>query len=423
MVRFNQFSDRLQHWRSGSCSWRSIHAGVQGFAAPRARAADYGVPNTQKGFPAATGGLYGCRTPVRLFWGGGTFWCRSISFHSRICGGVCSGPPCGRTASFAGAKATVKYKGSRALKVRTRRGQHYKATSYAFIALAFLTFNAGLYAQYPEIRALNNSDPVFRQHQEGVNEYYRAAARNHERPPLMVYQVRPRQNDTLLSIAARFSLPYSAIASLNRLDSPEIPHTHEFLLVPSMPGLFVPTEPETDLEFMLANRLNQMASSVRVNVSGSPVSFSFKPGEDFSSEERLAFLRALFRSPLLEFRVSSPYGFRRSPFTGAMSFHNGVDLVAPMGTNVHAARSGRVIDAGYDAVYGQYVLLQHGDGYESLYGHLGRIVVDLEEQVRAGAVIGEVGSTGLSTGAHLHFEIRLNGVPRDPMQLLPRSGR
>ncbi len=307
--------------------------------------------------------------------------------------------------------------------VRTWKVQHSKATGYVFFVLAFLTVNAGLYAQYPEIRILNNSDPVFRQHQEGVNEYYRAAARNHERPPLMVYQVRPRQNDTLLSIAARFSLPYSAIASLNRLDSPEIPLTQDYLLVPSMPGLFVPLEPETDLEFMLARRSDENAKPVRVQVAGAPVAFSFKPGEDFSSEERLAFLRALFRSPLLEFRVSSPYGFRRSPFTGAMSFHNGVDLVAPMGTNVHAARSGRVVETGYDAVYGRYVLLQHADGYETLYGHLGRIVVDLDEQVRAGTVIGEVGSTGLSTGAHLHFEIRLNGVPRDPMQLLPRASR
>ncbi len=305
----------------------------------------------------------------------------------------------------------------------TRTGRCSTATGLLFFVFAFASVHSGLYAQYPEIRILNNSDPVFRQHQEGVNEYHRAAARNHDQPPLMVYQVKPRQNDTLLGIAARFSLPYSALASLNRLDSPEIPHEKEHLLVPSIPGLFVPAEPESDLEFMMAQRLNETATPVLINVSGIPVSFSFKPGEDFSSEERLAFLRALFRSPLLEFRVSSPYGFRRSPFTGAMSFHNGVDLVAPLGTNIHAARSGRVVETGYDAVYGRYVLLHHGDGYESLYGHLDSIVVDLDEQVRTGAVIGKVGNSGLSTGAHLHLEIRLNGVPRDPMQLLPRAGR
>jgi len=307
--------------------------------------------------------------------------------------------------------------------METRKGRHYIATGLFFFVFAFASVHAGLYAQYPEIRVLNTSDPVFKQHQEGVNEYYRAVARNQDQPPLMVYQVKPRQNDTLLSIAARFSLPYSALASLNRLDSPEIPHGKEYLLVPSMPGLFVLAEPESDLEFMVAQRLNEAATPVRIHMSGNPISFSFKSGEDFSSEERLAFLRALFRSPLLEFRVSSPYGFRRSPFTGAMSFHNGVDLVAPLGTNVHATRSGRVIETGYDTVYGRYVLLHHGDGYESLYGHLGSIVVDLDEQVRAGAVVGKVGNSGLSTGAHLHLEIRLNGVPRDPMQLLPRAGR
>ncbi len=307
--------------------------------------------------------------------------------------------------------------------VETRRGHYYTATAMAFLLLVFFFVTDGAYGQYPEIRKLNNTDPVFRQHQEGVNQYYQAAARNQQQPPLMVYQVKPRETDTLLSIAARFSLPYSAIASLNRLDSPEIPHTRNHLLVPSMPGLFVPATPESDLESMVAQRPSQNAIPVQVNVAGSPVSFRFQPGEDFSSEERLAFLRALFRSPLLEFRVSSPYGFRRSPFTGARSFHNGVDLVAPMGANVHATRSGRVTETGYDTIYGRYILLDHGTGYESLYGHLGSIVVDLDEQVRSGAVIGKVGNSGLSTGVHLHFEIRMNGVARDPMQLLPKTGR
>ncbi|MCA1755242.1 MAG: M23 family metallopeptidase [Spirochaeta sp.] len=293
----------------------------------------------------------------------------------------------------------------------------------ALLLLVFFFVTDGAYGQYPEIRTLNNTDPVFRQHQEGVNQYYQAAARNQGQPPLMVYQVKPRETDTLLSIAARFSLPYSAIASLNRLDSPEIPHTRNYLLVPSMPGLFVPATPESDLESMLVQRPSANAIPVQIDVAGSPVSFRFQPGEDFSSEERLAFLRALFRSPLLEFRVSSTYGFRRSPFTGARSFHNGVDLVAPMGANVHATRSGRVTETGYDTIYGRYVLLDHGTGYESLYGHLGSIVVDLDEQVRSGAVIGKVGNSGLSTGVHLHFEIRMNGVARDPMQLLPRTGR
>ena len=110
---------------------------------------------------------------------------------------------------------------------------------------------------------------------------------------------------------------------------------------------------------------------------------------------------------------------RRNPFDGHAEFHQGVDLAAPAGAEVYAARDGVVAESGYDAVLGYMVVLDHEAGYQTVYGHLERIEVALKQEVRSGMIIGRVGSTGYSTGPHLHFEIRRRGSSRDPGLLLP----
>jgi len=110
---------------------------------------------------------------------------------------------------------------------------------------------------------------------------------------------------------------------------------------------------------------------------------------------------------------------RVDPFTRQIAFHSGIDLAAPWGTDVYAARSGRVAEVGRDDTYGNYILLDHAGGYQTLYGHLSRILVRLHQEVTSGMIIGKVGSSGMSTGPHLHFEIRFRGRPEDPAPLLP----
>ena len=105
--------------------------------------------------------------------------------------------------------------------------------------------------------------------------------------------------------------------------------------------------------------------------------------------------------------------------TGAWGVHAGIDTVAPRGTPVVAARSGEVIDTGVDTSMGNYVRLQHRGGFTTFYGHLDTVLVTLNESVSSGMIIGTVGSTGITTGSHLHFEIRQDNDPRDPMKLLP----
>jgi murein DD-endopeptidase MepM/ murein hydrolase activator NlpD len=120
-------------------------------------------------------------------------------------------------------------------------------------------------------------------------------------------------------------------------------------------------------------------------------------------------------------KVVSGFGPRKHPIAGVVRQHNGVDIDAPYGAPVYAAASGRVLVASGMGGYGLTVVIDHGDGLSTLYAHLSQILVDASGQIQQGAVIGKVGSTGYSTGPHLHFEIRINGEPRDPLLWFPEK--
>jgi len=115
-------------------------------------------------------------------------------------------------------------------------------------------------------------------------------------------------------------------------------------------------------------------------------------------------------------RVSSPFGYRIHPIFHVRKMHTGIDLSSAMGTPIEAADSGTVIQAGWRGGYGKCVVISHGNGVATLYAHQSVIGVSVGDSVERGQVIGEVGSTGYSTGAHLHFEVRVNGSPVDPMR-------
>ena len=112
--------------------------------------------------------------------------------------------------------------------------------------------------------------------------------------------------------------------------------------------------------------------------------------------------------------ITSPFGWRSNPFGGSPEFHQGLDIAAPTGTTVAAAAGGTVIMAQWYGGYGNYILIDHGGGYSTGYGHLSAIYVSSGQTVTRGQAIGAVGSTGQSTGPHLHFEVRINGKPVDP---------
>jgi murein DD-endopeptidase MepM/ murein hydrolase activator NlpD len=118
-------------------------------------------------------------------------------------------------------------------------------------------------------------------------------------------------------------------------------------------------------------------------------------------------------------RISSPYGWRIHPVYKTRKFHNGIDIAACYGTDIVAALSGTVTKARWNDSYGYYVLIYHGDGMTTLYGHCSKLLVHEGDYVERGQRIALVGSTGVSTGNHLHFEIRIDGETRDPMDYLP----
>ena len=119
-----------------------------------------------------------------------------------------------------------------------------------------------------------------------------------------------------------------------------------------------------------------------------------------------------------EYRLSSPFGYRIHPITGSKKLHAGMDMAAPKGTPIYAAETGVVIVAQSWSGYGNCVIIDHGGGLWTLYGHMSEILAKKGDTVKRGEKIGLVGSTGQSTGNHLHFEVRKNSEPVDPAPYL-----
>lgn len=140
-------------------------------------------------------------------------------------------------------------------------------------------------------------------------------------------------------------------------------------------------------------RMAQLIAQLPVGVTGSRPSFS----------------------PLERTAVSSNFGFRRHPISGGRKLHSGIDLAAPTGTPVYATAMGVVTGAGWNGGYGLLIQLGHADNYQTRYGHLSRLAVRAGQIVEPGELIGYVGSTGRSTGPHLHYEVRRAGSAVNPV--------
>jgi murein DD-endopeptidase MepM/ murein hydrolase activator NlpD len=152
-------------------------------------------------------------------------------------------------------------------------------------------------------------------------------------------------------------------------------------------------------------------------------------GQTIAAGDSIAVLTALMKEPQssrgglptfwpVRGLVTSPFGPRPSPYDGTREVHPGVDIHARYGMPVAAGGDGEVVFAGRDAGYGRLVIIAHAGGVDTLYAHLSAVYVHEGQKVRRGQPIGAVGATGRATGAHLHYEVRLNGVPVDPNRYL-----
>lgn len=129
-----------------------------------------------------------------------------------------------------------------------------------------------------------------------------------------------------------------------------------------------------------------------------------------------------FVYPVMAPRVSSGFGTRNHPVTKVIRHHSGIDLAAPAGSLIRSIRGGTVIFADKLGPYGNLIVVDHGDGFVSRYGHCETLKARIGQRVKAGQIIATVGQTGRTTGPHLHFEVMLNGKPFDPDDLIPGLG-
>ena len=291
-----------------------------------------------------------------------------------------------------------------------------------FFSFIIAGIAAAEYAELPLISELSPHNHIFQQYCDDVL-YARkalAAGKSSRELPLQFYRYQARKDDTIIRIAARCSIPYDALITLNSIESVKTAITGKMLLLPSLPALYLPEKAISDIEKLteaLSKKLKTESFSITLPSPANPskkMRVECFPNALLDSTVRSFFFVPLYRFPLQQAVVTSNFGMRKSPFTGKSAYHAGIDLAAPAGSPVYACTSGKVIETAYSKIYGNYILIRHDDGRESLYGHLSKVKIRLYEKVKSGTIIGYVGSTGLSTGPHLHFEVREYGKAKDP---------
>jgi len=174
----------------------------------------------------------------------------------------------------------------------------------------------------------------------------------------------------------------------------------------------------TDNGFSVEKLLAQLG--VRQAAVGGPfVAVGSNKGAQLPDEQVAKLMKTLpLTAPLDKYTFESPFGVRHDPFNGRAAMHTGVDLSGPYKTPVMSTAPGTVVFAGYSTGYGKLVEIDHGNGIHTKYGHLNRILVNVGQKIGKHSPIGLLGSTGRSTGPHVHYEVVVNGTPQDPEKFL-----
>jgi murein DD-endopeptidase MepM/ murein hydrolase activator NlpD len=231
-----------------------------------------------------------------------------------------------------------------------------------------------------------------------------------------------KKNYIIGDLAASFGLNQDTLISANNIKNSRLIQIGQVLRIPNQDGILYTVKKNDTLE-AIAEKYNTDSAAIRfVNElftdSALPGTTLFLPEARLDWVERQEINGDLFIWPAAGY-ITSPYGYRKWPFGGnARQFHSGLDIGAPQGAAVRAAMSGRVSAAGWDDVLGNYAVVSHHSGYRTLYGHMSAIRVKSGAYVGSGQRIGDVGSTGMSTGPHLHFTVFKNGVTVNPRNLL-----
>jgi murein DD-endopeptidase MepM/ murein hydrolase activator NlpD len=229
------------------------------------------------------------------------------------------------------------------------------------------------------------------------------------------------RNDTLDAIARRFNVSLDTLISINGIADVRRLQVGTKLNVPNIDGVVYKVQRGDNLSSIASRNNTTLLDLVDANDLAShtisPGQILFIPGARLSSYDLKKALGTLVIWPVTG-RISSNFGYRSNPFTGIRQFHNGLDIVAAENTPVKAAMDGRVAETGYSSIFGNFVIMTHAGSHQTLYAHLNRIDVRAGQVIGQGTSVGLLGSTGYSTGPHLHFGVFKSGTPIDPMRLL-----
>lgn len=245
------------------------------------------------------------------------------------------------------------------------------------------------------------------------------------RQPVTFQTYKVQAGDTISGITKKFGLSnISTLIAVNDIDNVRQLCAGQKLRIPSMDGLYYTVQKGNSLQGLSSKFGVTLEDLLDVNeLDSSELSVGqtlFIPGAKLDSAKLSQAMGELFKNPLsgIRYRLTSKFGPRADPFTGARSSHTGIDMACPMGSPIIATASGKVTYSGVSPVYGNYVIINHGNGYQSLYGHMSMIIAKKGQWVSQGTRIGLVGSTGYSTGPHLHFTVFKNGKLVDPLSLI-----
>ncbi|MCE5256471.1 MAG: M23 family metallopeptidase [Spirochaetaceae bacterium] len=234
-----------------------------------------------------------------------------------------------------------------------------------------------------------------------------------------VYEV--RKGDTVSDIADTFDISVDTVLSMNDIQSARSLKPGQLLKIPNMAGIVYEVK-KGDTVKAVADKFEISAKRI-VEVNGlkseemSSSRTLFLPDAKLPSTTVREISGDLFKWPVRGV-ITSWFSWRRDPFSGKNSFHNGLDIGVPLGTPIGAAMEGTVSEAGYSPIMGKYVQVSHSGGWKTLYAHMSSIQVQEGQYVNKGDRLGLSGNTGYSTGPHVHFSVFKNGKAVNPANVL-----
>ena len=244
----------------------------------------------------------------------------------------------------------------------------------------------------------------------------------YSRPRMLTFSFHTIERGDLIGIiAAQAGLNEDTLISVNNIRNTRLVQIGQVIRIPNQDGIYYAVQSGDTLE-SIAERYQTTVSHISAanelfSDALAPNDRLFVPGARMDWLVRQEINGDLFIWPSAGY-ISSPYGFRIAPFSGLRQFHSGIDIAAPMGSAVRAAMPGRVSQVGYDDSWGNFVVISHHSGYRTFYAHMSVVRVRAGAYVGNGERIGDIGSTGLSTGPHLHFTVFKNGVTVNPRSLM-----